>query len=112
MHMKLLTGNRQSKTTATTLATASKKREKWVADYGIEDFEMIMRSRSLLVTKLVSTVTLTKLTKAWLLSLPSLTHIFLNYKIGVRTISFPCSCMELSKRAYMIKHSACDKHVR
>ena len=89
MHMKLLTGNKQSKTTATTLTTASKKLETWVADHGIEDFEMMIRFRSLLVTKLVSTITLTKLTKAWLLSLPSLTQIFLNYKIGVRTISFP-----------------------
>ena len=38
--------------------------------------------RFLLVTKLVSTVNLTMLTRMWLLRLPSLTQIFLNYGIS------------------------------
>ena len=70
--------------------------------------------RPLLVIKLVSTASLTALTRVWRLRLPSIAQILL-YGIGVDHLasntSNPVDKYGQSKRAYMIEHRGCNKQV-
>jgi hypothetical protein len=68
--------------------------------------------RSLLVTKLVSTVSFTMLTRIWLLRLPFLAQTLLNCGISIEQSGSNDPRRQQSRQTYIIKHCGCNKQVR